>query len=442
MWPTSTLCVVQNSGYFPRALHQMIEGLSLLLLLCLSAFFSGSETALVALSRARADALAEEGRPGAQSLRTLKEQPSRMLIAILIGNNLVNISASALATVLATRAFGSMGPGIAVGVLTIVILVFGEITPKSLATRYSERISLAVSPIILMLVRITTPVSRLFEYFAPGTTHSSGGEDPTVTESELISMAGYGEEEGTIEESEKQLIERAFAFTDLTAADVMTPRHKVFGLPADLSLAIAVQQLDDVPFSRIPLHGKDPDEITGVVHVRELLLAAMKSESGQNVGAFGRPPYFIPEAQSLNDTIAAFRQERNQLAIVVDEHGIMEGVVTLEDLLEELVGEIYDESDVTPSDYTIHGPDRITIEGASELRILSEHFQTPLSGKPTDSVSRWILAHAQRIPESGEEFELDGLHLTVVRATPRRIQEVLVWRLGSRDAQISFDYRG
>ena len=193
----------------------MIEGLSLLLLLCLSAFFSGSETALVALSRARADALAEEGRPGAQSLRTLKEQPSRMLIAILIGNNLVNISASALATVLATRAFGSMGPGIAVGVLTIVILVFGEITPKSLAPRYSERISLAVSPVVLMLVRITTPISRLFEYFAPGSTHSGGGEDPTVTESELISMAGYGEEEGTIEESEKQLIERAFAFTDL-----------------------------------------------------------------------------------------------------------------------------------------------------------------------------------------------------------------------------------
>ena len=130
----------------------MIEGLSLLLLLCVSAFFSGSETALVALSRARADALADEGRPGAQSLRSLKEQPARMLVAILIGNNLVNISASALATVLATRAFGSIGPGIAVGVLTIVILIFGEITPKSLATRYSERISLAVSPVILVLV--------------------------------------------------------------------------------------------------------------------------------------------------------------------------------------------------------------------------------------------------------------------------------------------------
>jgi len=406
----------------------MIEGISLFVLLCLSAFFSGSETALIALSRARADALAEAGRPGAQSLQQLKENPSRMLVAILIGNNLVNISASALATVLATRAFGSIGPGIAVGALTVVILIFGEITPKSLATRYSERISLAVAPIILVLVRITAPVSHVFEYFTRGATNPGAGEDPTVTESELISMAGYGEEEGTIEESEKRLIERAFAFTDLTAADVMTPRHKVFGLAADLTLTAAVDKLVDVPFSRIPLHGKDPDEIVGVVHVRELLSATLRMTSDRRLDQFSRAPYFIPEAQSLNDTIAALRQERNQLAIVVDEHGIMEGVVTLEDLMEELVGEIYDESDVTPSEFTVHSPDRITIEGASELRILAEHFNANLSGKPTDSVSRWILAHAQRIPESGEEFALDGLRLTVVRATPRRIQEVLVWR--------------
>ena len=418
----------------------MIEGLFLVILLGLSAFFSGSETALIALSRARADALAEAGRPGAWSLQRLKENPSRMLVAILIGNNLVNISASALATVLATRAFGSIGPGIAVGGLTVVILIFGEITPKSLATRYSERISLAVAPVILALVHMTAPVSRVFEYFIRNTASPGAGEDPTVTESELISMAGYGEEEGTIEESEKRLIERAFAFTDLTAADVMTPRHKVFGLTSSLTLAAAVEKLANAPFSRIPLHGKDPDEIIGVVHVRELLSAALSGTSERHIQEFSRAPYFIPEGQSLNDTIAALRQERNQLAIVVDEHGIMEGVVTLEDLMEELVGEIYDESDLTPNEFTVHSPDRVTIEGASELRILSEHFDLSLSGKPTDSVSRWILAHAQRIPESGEEFALDGLRLTVVRATPRRIQEVLVWRNPVGGSQMALDY--
>ena len=220
----------------------------------------------------------------------------------------------------------------------------------------------------------------------------------------------------------------------------MTPRHKVFGLMSSLTLAAAVEKLADAPFSRIPLHGKDPDEIIGVVHVRELLSAALVGTSERHIQEFSRAPYFIPEGQSLNDTIAALRQERNQLAIVVDEHGIMEGVVTLEDLMEELVGEIYDESDLTPNEFTVHSSDRVTIEGASELRILSEHFDLSLSGKPTDSVSRWILAHAQRIPESGEEFALDGLRLTVVRATPRRIQEVLVWRNPVGGSQMALDY--
>ncbi|MDG1193715.1 MAG: DUF21 domain-containing protein, partial [Arenicellales bacterium] len=203
----------------------MGEALLLILLLCLSAFFSGAETALVSLSRARADALVADGRRGARSLSTLKSDSSRMLVAILIGNNVVNISASALATVIATRELGSVGPGVAVGILTILILIFGEITPKTLATRYSERISLLVAPLILGLAYVTTPVNRLFEYFGLRSDSGNGNstDDPIVTETELINMAGYGEEEGTIDENEKRLIERAFAFGDLSVADVMSP---------------------------------------------------------------------------------------------------------------------------------------------------------------------------------------------------------------------------
>ncbi|MBT7110297.1 MAG: DUF21 domain-containing protein, partial [Proteobacteria bacterium] len=189
----------------------MGEAFLLILLLCLSAFFSGAETALVSLSRARADALVADGRRGARSLSTLKSDSSRMLVAILIGNNVVNISASALATVIATRELGSVGPGVAVGILTILILIFGEITPKTLATRYSERISLLVAPLILGLAYVTTPVNRLFEYFGLRSDSGNGNstDDPIVTETELINMAGYGEEEGTIDENEKRLIERA-----------------------------------------------------------------------------------------------------------------------------------------------------------------------------------------------------------------------------------------
>ncbi len=416
----------------------MGEVVLLLGLLLLSAFFSGAETALVSLSRARADALVDDSRPGARALQRLKAEPSKMLVAILIGNNVVNISASALATVIATREFGSIGPGIAVGLLTIVILIFGEITPKSLATRYSERISLAVAPPILLLTYITQPVNRIFDAFGLGAAQraGSGNDDPIVTETELLHMASYGEEEGTIDENEKELIERAFVFGDLSVADVMSPRHKVFSLPESLSVAEVMDALVDSPYSRIPLHGDDPDEITGVFHVRDLLKAIAANQTNLPVSELSRPPYFVPENQSLTDTIAALRRERHHLAVVVDEHGVMEGIVTLEDLMEELVGEIYDESDIAPQDIIAHGSDSVTIEGASEIRVLEEFFDRELSNKPTDSVSKWILEHTQRIPQNGEEFTLDGLFLRVLRANPRRINAVLVKRIADPQAEL------
>ncbi|NBT29448.1 MAG: HlyC/CorC family transporter [Gammaproteobacteria bacterium] len=416
----------------------MGEVVLLLGLLLLSAFFSGAETALVSLSRARADALVDDSRPGARALQRLKAEPSKMLVAILIGNNVVNISASALATVIATREFGSIGPGIAVGLLTIVILIFGEITPKSLATRYSERISLAVAPPILLLTYITQPVNRIFDAFGLGAAQrvGSGNDDPIVTETELLHMASYGEEEGTIDENEKELIERAFVFGDLSVADVMSPRHKVFSLPEGLSVSEVMDALVDSPYSRIPLHGDDPDEITGVFHVRDLLKAIAANQTNLPVSELSRPPYFVPENQSLTDTIAALRRERHHLAVVVDEHGVMEGIVTLEDLMEELVGEIYDESDIAPQDIIAHGSDSVTIEGASEIRVLEEFFDRELSNKPTDSVSKWILEHTQRIPQNGEEFTLDGLFLRVLRANPRRINAVLVKRIADPQAEL------
>ncbi len=408
----------------------MGESLLLLLLLFLSAFFSGSETALVSLSIGRADALARDRRRGSRALGVLKAQPQRMLVAILIGNNVVNISASALATVIATREFGDAGPGVAVGVLTIIILVFGEITPKSLATRYSERISLAVAPAILGFVYLSAPIGIMVERVSNVMSNGASGttDEPVVTESELISMAGYGKEEGTIEEGEKELIERAFAFSDLSVSDVMTPRHKVFRLPAQMAIADAVSQLMASPFSRIPLHDNDPDEIIGMLHVRDVLRPLVSGDRAVCLIDLARPPYFVPDRQSLTDSISALRQERHHLAVVVDEHGLMEGVVSLEDLLEELVGEIYDESDIAPLDLVPHGPDNVTVEGASELRVLTEYFGTPLPGKPTDSVSLWILEKVQRIPKSGETFELDGLTVTVKRATQRRILELDVSR--------------
>ena len=406
----------------------MIEALSLLILLLLSGFFSGSETALVTLSRGRADSLAAANRRGGSALQLLKSNPQEMLVAILIGNNLVNISATALATVIATREFGSLGPGLAVGILTVVILVFGEITPKSLATRYSERISLFVAPIILGIVYITKPISSAISYLTPNI-HSSNHivkEDPVITESELITMASYGEEEGTIDESEKQLIERAFAFSDLSVSDVMTPRHNVFCVSTNTKINEILDKISNNPFSRIPIHSEDPDEIIGMLHVRDLIQPIQENNLTLEIGKLGKPCYFVPENQSLTEAVTALRQERHQLAVVVDEHGVMEGVVSIEDLIEELVGEIYDESDVAPNEVIVHDPSNITVEGHTELRILTDHFNVSFSGKPTDSVSKWILDHIQRIPTDGEVFIIEDFNVKVLRATSRKINRLLI----------------
>ena len=240
----------------------MNEFLTLFFLLVLSGVFSGSETALVALSLARAEGLLREGRHGAHALYELKRDPSRMLITILIGNNVVNIAASAMATVIATEWLGSIGPGIAVGVLTVLILVFGEITPKSLATRYSERISLAIAPLMLGFMRLIYPLVWTFlrlTNYVQKRTGTSG--DPTVTESELISMVEHGEAEGTIEADERAMIERVFRFNDLEAEDVMTPRYQVFALNGDQPIVGALPEIMSHTYTRIPIYSSDPNDI-------------------------------------------------------------------------------------------------------------------------------------------------------------------------------------
>jgi Mg2+/Co2+ transporter CorB len=403
--------------------------IALILLLALSAFFSGSETALVSLSKGRAHGLAQENRRGAKALYALKSEPQRMLIAILIGNNLVNICAAALSTVIATRFFGNFGPGLAVGMLTVLILVFGEITPKSLSTRYSERISLVVAPVILGFLRAVGPVVTVFQRITDilGNAAANGSEDPLVTESELISMINFGEAEGTIEESERELIERAFAFTDLVVEDVMTPRHKVVSLDGRQTLKGSLPLLVDTPYSRIPLHEDDPDEILRILHLRDLLPAVSQGSSGGNsLSSLARQPNFVPDSQSVTETITAFRREQQHMAVVVDEHGTMRGVVTFEDLLEELVGEIYDERDVVPSAVEKLGKNKILLDGAAEIRVVEEFFEIDLSGKATDTVNRWILEQAERIPNNGETFRIEGLEVTVKSASRRRIGEVII----------------
>ncbi|MDG2075970.1 MAG: hemolysin family protein [Arenicellales bacterium] len=409
----------------------MSEMFALFILLCLSALFSASETAMVSLSLARAESLMREGRRGSAALFKLKSEPQRMLIAVLIGNNVANIAASALATVFATRHLGSVGPGVAVGILTLVVLIFAEITPKSIATRHAERISLLVAPLMAGFLWLVSPLVWVFMQIANIFDRREGLQthEPQVTESELISMVAYGEEEGTIEQQERQLIERAFTLTDLTVEDVMTPRQKIFMLDGGRTITELLPALTQVRYSRIPLYENDPDDISRVLHLRDLLPVVIRGEEVGSLFNLGRPAKFVPERQAVTETIAAFRQEQQHMAIVIDEHGTLKGLVTFEDLLEELVGEIYDESDELPREITPIDKSRALLDGGAELRVLEEYFGIDLPGKPTDSVSRWLLEKLERIPVAGETFDFDGLQVQVKAASGRQIKQVIVERL-------------
>lgn len=411
------------------AAETVIEVLALVGLLGLSGVFSGSETALISLSMARVEALVQEERAGATALHELKRDPSRMLTAILIGNNLVNIAASAMATVIATREFGHAGPGIAVGLLTLFILIFGEITPKSLATRYPERISLAAAIPLLGFMRLTYPLVWLFGRFTSWIHRSIGGKgEPVVTESELIGMLDHGVAEGEIEDGERQIIERVFAFNDLKIRDVMTPKGELFSLDAKLTVDQALPLVVAKPYSRIPIYSENPDNIIKTVYLRDLLNAVAEDQNQACLETIAHQPLYVSQYQSLDELFEIFRRRNRHFSIVVDEYGDVRGIATLEDLLEEIVGEIYDESDlsVPPMDQT--SKDEIVLDGSTELRVVSAHFNIEIPGKPTDTVSLWILRQAKVIPVTGEKFVIDGLEVAIREASSRRIEQVHIRR--------------
>jgi len=413
----------------------MGEFITLVVLLILSGVFSGSETALVGLSMGRVQALVKEGRIGSAAVYRLKKDPSQMLTTILIGNNLVNIAASALATVIATREFGSSGPGIAVGLLTLFILVFGEITPKSLATRYPERISLFIALPLLAFMRLMYPLVWMFSRFTTWVYHLTGGkEEPTVTESELISMLGYGVQEGEIEHDEKEIIERVFGFNDLTVRDVMTPMRDVFSLDGRQTVAEVLPVVIQKPFSRIPLINKETNHFYKLLHLRDLLKASANECDDELIENIAHEPLYVPQYLAIDDLFAKFKRHSRIFAVVVDEFGDERGIVTLEDLMEELVGEIYDESDITPKAAEQVSEDEIIIEGSAELRIIESLFDMELPGKPTDTVGLWILSHTEKIPKVDEIFIIDDLEVKILLATSRSIEQVNVRRIPESDS--------
>jgi len=357
----------------------------------------------------------------------LKQRSTSMLITLLIGNNFVNIGASAFATVVATEHLGALGPGVAVGVLTFLILVFGEITPKSLAIRHSVRTSLAVAPIVLFLMRILFPLVWTFEHLISLVYKMTNIKaSPTVTESELMGLLVCGTQEGTIEKEEAKIIERVFAFNDLVVADVMTSRHKIFTLNEEMTIKEALPKIVEVGFSRVPVFCGSVENISHIVHWHDIANAIANNQIDKPLKEIGIDPIYAPLNQPIDHLFADLQRQKRHLTIVVDEHGDLRGLATMENLLEELVGEIYDESDKKRSSGIKKVDDGIEVDGGVELGLIKEFCKADLRGKNSDSVSRWIVNDIERIPETNERFEIDGLTVEIKQASGRRIHKVKI----------------
>lgn len=410
----------------------MFEAFLLVVFLLFSAFFSGSETAITSISRARVEALLAERRFGSKALHRMKGNLNRTLVIILIGNNLVNTGAATLATVVATEHFGHLGPGLAVGVITLLLLVFGEITPKTFGSRYAIAVALlAAAPLELLgklLLPLVWALERLIQWMH-GLTDPP--RDPTVTDTELIAMAEHGTQEGSIEAGEHQMIRRIFDFSTLRAGDIMVHRHEVFSLDGNRTIGEALGDITAQSHYRIPLYTSSPEEISRVVTLPEILREVAQGNLQKTLNEVGSDPIYVPPNQPVDGLLEALRANKDQLIVVVNEFGGLLGIFTLEDILEELVGEIYDDEEAARDELGVPpkpAGSELLLEGNTELRIIEAHFAQDFAGKPYDSVNLWIIRNLERIPSPGETFVIEGLEVRIERASRRRIHEVRIGR--------------
>ena len=404
----------------------------LLILLALSAFFSSNETALMSVNRIRLRSLADEGNKRASmALDILEDQMPKLLSAILIGNNIVNISASSLATTLA-YSFGGYMVSIVTLILTVLILIFGEITPKNYATINAEKITLRYIPIFKFLMTIMTPVIFIINLFSRGVMRlmrvDPDAASKAMTEEELRTIVDVSHEDGVIESDEKEMIYNVFDLGDAIAKDVMVPRVNVTFADIDSSYDELIDLFREDKFTRLPVYQETKDNVVGTINMKDLLLYDSKKSEFQ-IKDILREAYFTYEYKSISELLVEMRQASFNIAIVLDEYGETSGLITLEDILEEIVGEIHDEYDENEDELIKEISDHeYIIEGSMSLDDVNDHLHTELNSEDYDSLGGLIIEHLDRLPQMGDEVVTeDGIRLVVEKLDKNRVETVHVY---------------
>ena len=398
---------------------------ALVILVGFSAFFSASETAFSSLNQIRLKSRAEDGDSSAARVLAMAEQYDQLLSTILIGNNIVNIAAASIGTILFTQMLGAeRGATVSTIVLTIIVLIFGEVTPKSLAKEMPEKVATAVSPFLVLLMALMTPLTWLFTQWKKLLGHFvHSGEADTITEGELMTMVSEAENDGELTDRESELIRSAIEFDDVEVEEILTPRVDVVAVEDDIPLEELAQTFAESGYSRLPVYHGTIDNIIGVVHEKDFYIARLKKAT--KIDDLVVPTLYTTGSTQISQLLRTLREQHHHLAVVVDEYGGTEGIITLEDILEELVGEIWDEHDEVTEDFRKQSDGSWLVSGSASVDDLYEELDLPEEEDiDSNTVNGLVQEKTCHLPKVGDRFTLGEYDGVVTRTAKRRVTEV------------------
>ena len=407
----------------------------MVILLAMSAFFSATETAFSTFNRIRMKSMAQSGNKKAALVMKYDENYDKMLNSVLIGNNIVNISLSSIATLFFVDIFRNMDPESAqsVGatvstvVITVAVLIFGEITPKIIAKSNADKVALAFVHIVNGIIIILTPLGWIFGGWSKLVMKVFKSKDQnTVTEEELMTIVDEAEEDGTIESDEGDLIRSAIEFNDVSAGDILTPRVDIYAISKDDTIEEIAKAFTESAFSRLPVYGEDMDDIVGILHEKDFFVAY--HNGSKTISKYIQKPEYVSEHIKIADLLQVLKTKKTHMAIVVDEYGGTMGIVTMEDIIEELIGDVFDEHDEVTNDYQELPDGRFKVDCTADLDDFFEKFDVVIDGEEDmpQTVNGFLMKELEAFPQVGDGFEYRNLKIEISKIGPKRVEEILV----------------
>ena len=399
--------------------------------LLLSAFFSSSETAFVGLQRIRVEHMVATKVRGAERVARLIKRPERLLSTILLGNNFVNTAAAALATAIAVSIWGNQGILYATIAVTILLLVFGESTPKTIATHHTERLTLALARPIEVISWLLTPFVVVLSWIASGFSRLVGGEPvprSLASEEEIRTMISVGHKEGTVEEEEAEMLHKVFDFGDRPVHEVMVPRPEVVSIELGSKIADFLSLYAESPLSRFPIYQENMDNVVGILSIKDVLMAQAKGDitNESTIDDLVRPAYFAPEAKRVGELFAEMRDKNYRMAVVVDEYGGTAGIVSLTRLVEEIVGPVGDELAAAEKEYEVINEYTFQIDGSMRIEEINEEMELGLPKGDYETVAGFVLSLLGHIPRPNEQLRYKGLKLVITEMRGMKIEKILI----------------